>query len=103
MRAVGYILLVLGFVCAAYVPLSAGPLLRAMESAYRRELIGPGVQQSYSANDVISARMYGANDSSRLARLGSIGTVLMLAGGVVLDRAARRRTTPGPPPVIRKT
>lgn len=102
MRTLGYTLLVLGFLCAAYVPLSVGPLLRAMESAYRRELSGPGVQQSYSAKDLISARMYGANDFSRFARLGGIGAVLMLAGGVVLDRAARRSAVPATPPVIPK-
>ena len=90
MRAVGYSLLVIGFLWAAYVPLSVDPLLRAMESAYCRELSGPAAQQSYSAKDVISARMSGAGDFSRFARLGGIGALLMLAGGVLLDRTARR-------------
>ena|ERR1041385_3007017 len=93
MRTLGYVLLILGFLWAAYVPLSVGPVLRAMESAYRRELSGPSAQQSYSAKDMISARMYGADDFSRFARMGGIGTLFMLAGGVVLDRTARRRAT----------
>jgi hypothetical protein len=62
MRIVGYSLLIVGLLWTAYVPLSVGPLLRAMESAYVRELSGPGAQQSYSAKDVISARMYGADE-----------------------------------------
>jgi hypothetical protein len=98
MRIVGYSLLIVGLLWTAYVPLSVGPLLRAMESAYVRELSGPGAQQSYSAKDVISARMYGADDFSRFARLGGIGALLMLAGGVLLDRAGRRTpATPKPP------
>ena len=100
MRVVGYSLLIIGFLWTAYVPLSVGPLLRAMESAYRRELSGPGAQQSYSAKDVISARIYGADDFSRFARLGGIGALLMLAGGVLLDRAARRTSAAPKPPLL---
>jgi hypothetical protein len=102
MRTLGYVLLVLGFLWSAYVPLSVGPLLRAMESAYRRELSGPNAQQSYSVSDMISARMYGADDFSRFARVGGIGALFMLAGGVILDRAARRRAAPATPPLLTK-
>ena len=103
MRTLGYILLILGFLSAAYVPMSIAPLLRTMESAYRRELSDPSAQQTYSAKDMISARVYGADDFSRFVRLGGIGTLLMLAGGVVLDRAARRTAAPASPPLLSKT
>jgi hypothetical protein len=100
MRIVGYSLLIIGFLWTAYVPLSVGPLLRAMDSAYRRELSGPGTQQSYSAKDVISARVYGADDFSRFTRLGGIGALVMLAGGVLLDRSGRRGSAAPKPPLL---
>ncbi len=100
MRIAGYFLLIVGFLWVAYVPVNAGPLLRAAESAYRRDLSGPSAEQNYSAKDLISARMYGAEDFSRFARLGGIGALLMLAGGIMLDRAARSRAAASKPPLL---
>ena len=103
MRILGYVLLLIGFLWAVYVPLSIGPLVRSMESAYRREYSGTSAQQNYSAKDMISARIYGAEDFSRFVRLGGIGTLIMIAGGVVLDRAARCRPAQDRPPLVPKT
>jgi hypothetical protein len=100
MRTLGYCLLIFGFLWVEYVPLSVDPLIRAMDTAYRQHHQVTTGQEAYTSKDLLSAFVAGAQDFARFARLSGIGGLVMLAGGIILGREAKRNSIANEPPVL---
>ncbi len=102
MRVFGYLLLFVGFVWVEYVPVSVGPLLRSMETNYRREQVSVPGQETPSLNAKLTAFLQGGEQFARFTQLGGIGGVIMVAGGILVGVAARRRAAVSQRPVANK-
>ena len=88
MRKLGYFLLVSGFVWVTFIAVEAGPVARSMTYNFYQQKVSK--QQSFNQDDIQSAFQEAAFGVAEFARLGFIGGLLMLAGGIILAKSGKR-------------
>jgi hypothetical protein len=87
MRKLGYILLIVGFIWVFIFTVGSGPYARGMIHWHRETA---SAQQSYSREDVETAYREAMIRAAFHAEAGFIGALMMLGGGIILARSARR-------------
>ena len=87
MRKTGYTLLILGFVWVTFFAVEATPVARAMIGQHRQKA---SAQKSYSREDVEVAFTEAANEFSIFVTPVFVGGLMMLVGGIILDKAGKR-------------
>jgi hypothetical protein len=90
MRKFGRILLVFGFVWMTFFVVGAGASARALMIQHRKKVSG---QRSYTREEVEAAYGGAAYEVAEFAKLGFWGGLLMLAGGIILDKSGRRASS----------
>jgi hypothetical protein len=97
MRKLGYILLVVGFVWSVFFSIEAGPVARAYCTKNRQKM---AEHQLATAEDVAVAYTDTAFRVSSFAQRGVLGSLVMLAGGIILAKFGRRDSPASKPPVL---
>jgi hypothetical protein len=89
MRILGFILLICGFVSLLLTEMRRYQMPLDLAAAQSKSL---PAKESYSKQELDDAIRRAALSGSGLARGVATSGLIMLAGGIVLDRARRRRT-----------
>jgi hypothetical protein len=97
MRKLGYILLVLGFAWVTFFVFGTEISPRSILNNYWQK---DSAQQSYTRKDVSSAIFEAAVAVADVAQIAHVGSMFMLAGGLILSRTAKRDLPAKKPPVL---
>ena len=98
MHKLGYILFILGFVWVIFIAAEANAVARAMTIHHGEDVLRAYHEnQSYTLADVDAAYMEAAYSGCQLTWLSVPGGLLMLVGGIILDKSSRRDLAPKPP------
>ena len=87
-------MLILGFVWVTFVAVEAVPVAHAITVEY---ILKKPRQQTYTWDDIVTVSTVSKYAVAHFAMCGFFGGLMMLAGGIILDKSRRPNSAPKSP------